>query len=72
MGGGYHIDHIIPLSYFTNKIADIDNEQEVLICIRKANAIENLRIIKAFDNIVKGNKICIPLINIHKLHHLLT
>lgn len=44
---GYHIDHIIPISFgFKNKLS-----------VDVMSDISNLRIIPAFDNISKGNKI---------------
>ena len=72
LSGGYHIDHIIPLSYFTKQITDINDTKSLKAIIRKANSLENLRIITINQNLEKYNKICIPLINKYKLHHLLT
>lgn len=67
----YHIDHIIPLSYFVNKIKDIDDKNEIDLIIKKVNSLENLRIITSKENMMKSDTICIPLINKYKLYHLL-
>lgn len=67
----FHIDHIIPMSYFVN-LAKLKPDVDPVEIINRANSLENLRIITKYDNLSKANKICIPLINKYKLHYLLT
>lgn len=66
----YHIDHIIPLSYFVSMLNEDKSNIDDLV--RKANSLCNLRIITKEQNLMKGDKICIPLINKYKLYHLLS
>lgn len=66
-----HIDHIIPMNYFV-KLASLSPNADAIDIISKANSLDNLRIITEEQNLSKGSRLCIPLINKYKLHHLLT
>jgi len=69
--GDLHIDHIIPMSYFV-RLSKYKKDTPIEDIIKKANSLENLRIISRSDNLSKADKVCMLLINKHKLHHLLT
>ena len=51
---GYHIDHIVPLSYISKNIQEL----ELQFCV--AMDLYNLRLIKGEENLFKGNKIDFP------------
>jgi hypothetical protein len=48
----YHIDHVIPVNHYKEK-----GELETMEGIMKCFALENLRLIPAFDNLSKGKKV---------------
>ena len=48
----YHIDHVIPVNHYKEK-----GELETMEGIMKCFALENLRLISAFDNLSKGKKV---------------
>ncbi len=72
--GAYHIDHIIPLSYYRSRLSyDASGHLDTvgLSWARKANAIRNLRIIPAKANICKGDMLDMVLVGEHGIHDLL-
>ncbi len=54
MMSGYHLDHIVPISYISEIIEDKDLQ------FRIAMDLENLRLIPAEENFKKGNRIDFP------------
>lgn len=66
-----HIDHIIPFNYFVS-LAKFKGKEFSREIIHRANSLENIRIVDEYSNLQKGSKVCIPLINKYKLHHLFT
>lgn len=70
----YHIDHIIPLDYYKDKLkVDVNGHltEEGLIWFRKANDLRNLRVWPASPNTSKGNKLDMDLIKEHGIEDLL-
>lgn len=61
-GGGYHIDHIIPVSAY-----DMNNPED----IRKCWNPSNMRIINKYQNMSKGNAIDLSLVKDHEIEHLM-
>jgi len=48
----YHIDHIIPINHYKLE-GELENMEDIVKCF----ALENLRLIPAFDNLSKGKKV---------------
>ena len=55
MEAGYHIDHIVPVSFVSAALSD--NEEGRLLAFKVITDLKNLRMIPAFDNISKGAKL---------------
>lgn len=70
-GGGYDVDHIIPVNYFI-KQAMGKSEEEQYTWMRKCNDLRNLRVWPTGPNIQKGYKIDKALIKKHGIEDLLT
>jgi hypothetical protein len=70
----FHVDHIIPLSYFTSRL-ETNSEgiptKEGLRWVSLANSLENLRVWPATDNLSKHDTLDMDLVEKHNLYHLL-
>ena len=70
----YHLDHIIPLDYYMDKITinpDGTLTEDGVKWVRNANALRNLRIWPAWDNLSKGHKFSMDLLREYKIEDLL-